>query len=84
MTTMDRTTSWGAVGLPILAIVAVGSSLISPLTAIVAGPTLLLASLVVYRRAGSAGLRGLSLITAAIGVGLLLLVVIVGLLLVAV
>lgn len=84
MTRVDQTLRWSAVGLPLLAAAAVAASIVSPLTALVAGPTLLIASGVVYRSTQASGLRRLALVTSVIGVALSILVALVGLVLIAV
>jgi hypothetical protein len=81
---MAPTPRWTSVGLSVLAATAVMASIVSPLTAVVAGPTVLVASILVLRRVQAPGTRGVALLTATVGAGLCLLVVVVGLMLVAV
>ncbi len=78
-----RAGSGTSVGLLLLAVVAVGATIVSPLTAIVFGPALLVASVIVYRATEAAGVRALAAVTATIGAALCIVVLLVGLLLIA-
>lgn len=82
MSTVASASRWSIVGLPVFALVAVGTSIVAPLTAVVAGPTLLVASAVVFRQAQASRLRGIALVTGTVGAALSVLVVVVGLFLV--
>lgn len=62
--------------LVVLAAAAVAASLVQPLIAVVAGPALLGASLVVARNARTWDARAVALVTAGLGAGLCLLVVV--------
>lgn len=68
---------WSTVGLPALALAVVVTSMLAPITALVGGPTLLVASVVAFRQAETPTLRGIALITGTAGAAVTILVLVV-------